>query len=174
MREFIARVSEGESSLSDKVKTFPFKKIESSFVNTKIKKDGKQQEIAMQRGMLEKLLSLSSSNKTDIIIERALCYSLAPISMPLSNSDGTIQKTSKTALFQVTMNDLKIVEPQSLPGSEDLNLYFTDLAAAIRTIFISNFGTIRQLAWNIVGSVPQQYSTVYIICDTCRDKSIKA
>ena len=77
--------------------------------------------------------------------------------MALSNSDGTIQKTNKSALFQ-----------------EDLNLYFLDLAAAIRTIFMCNFGTIRQLAWNIIGSVPQQYSTVYIVCDTYRDKSIKA
>ena len=33
---------------------------------------------------------------------------------------------------------------QSLPGSEDLNLYFLDLVAAIRTVFMSNFGASSQ------------------------------
>ena len=60
----------------------------------KIAKGGKEKKISMQRDILGKLVSISSTNKSVIDIEGALSYPLAPISMPLSNSDGIIRKYS--------------------------------------------------------------------------------
>ena len=36
-----------------------------------------------------------------------------------------------------------------------------------------NDGTVRDFAWRIFKSIPQQYSTIFLACDSYEDHSIK-
>ena len=39
---------------------------------------------------------------------------------------------------------------------------------------MKNCGSVRRLVWKILGSIPNQYNTVYIVCDTYKISSIKS
>ena len=71
------------------------------------------------------------------------------------------------------MHDLTVIKQQDLPSAEKLSTYFLDLAAEIQ-LQVKNCDSIRQLAWKILGSIPNQYKTVYIVCDTYKINSIKS
>ena len=117
-------------------------------------------------------MAYSSKHESGINLERALTFPLAPVSIPLSTADGAIRKTSKSKLYDASMNDLKTLCKEDFPRKENLKTYFLDLAAAIRSL-VGAFGTIREMAAKIVASVPRQYTTIYIVCDTYSRKSIK-
>ena len=106
-----------------------------------------------------------SRHESGINLERALTFPLAPVSIPLSTADGAIRKTATSKLYDASMNDLKILCKEDFPSKENLKTYFLDLAAAIRSL-VGAFGTIREMAGKIVASVPRQYATIYIVCDT--------
>ena len=135
-----------------------------------MKKEG---EVRVQRDILCKLVSLSNSNKAAIDLEAALNFPLAPVCLPLSKCDGTIRKTVKSKLYQAAMSDWTIVNPDDLPLPSKLYTYFLDLAASIR-VHLKECEIIRQLAWKLLPSIPCQYKTVYIACDTYRTNSIKS
>eukprot|EP00112_Aurelia_sp_Birch-Aquarium-sp1_P008791 Seg1979.1 transcript_id=Seg1979.1/GoldUCD/mRNA.D3Y31 product="hypothetical protein" protein_id=Seg1979.1/GoldUCD/D3Y31 len=59
-----------------------------------------------------------------------------------------------------------------LPPPEKVQIYLLDLAAAIRSI-VGQVATIRDLASKIMASIPKQYQTIYVVCDTYRINSIK-
>ena len=75
--------------------------------------------------------------------------------------------------IQAAMDDLQVIDEQDLPDADSLNTYFLDLAALIRSLLNDN-KTIRQLTWKTLHSIPKQYSTIYVACDTYREQSIKA
>ena len=145
---------------------------EESAVKAKISRCGKQAEVRIQRDILGRLVSLSSQHEAPLDIEAAMTYPLAPISLTLCNSDGSIRKANKSSLYQAAMTELSILSPEDLPPKEDLSTYFLDLAATIRTQ-LKECETIKQLAWRIVSSVPQQFQTIFIVCDTYLSNSIK-
>ena len=175
MKDFINRITvkENKDKFSDTIKRFRLKTIQDSFVKAKVSKNGKEGEVRVQRDILCKLVSLSNSNKSAIDLEAALNFPLAPVCLPLSNCDGTIRKTVKSKLYQAAMSDLTIVNPDDLPPPSELYTYFLDLAASIR-VHLKGCETIRQLAWKLLSSIPCQYKTVYIACDTYRTNSIKS
>ena len=73
------------------------------------------------------------------------------------------------------MNELVIVHEQLLPDSYLLNTYFLDLIAVIRTIGSDcNRKSIRDLAWYVIKSIPRQFTTIYLVCDTYCENSIKS
>ena len=67
---------------------------------------------------------------------------------------------------------LPTVDKTNLPGHDVMNTYFLDLASVARRQ-LKNFFTIRQLTWHIFHSIPNQFSSIYFICDTCQQKSVK-
>ena len=72
------------------------------------------------------------------------------------------------------MNELVIVHEQPLPDSSLLNTYFLDLITFIRTIGSDcNRKSIRGLAWYVIKSIPLQFTTIYLVCDTYCENSIK-
>ena len=107
------------------------KTFHNSFVEVKVSKNGKQQEIQVQSNILAKLVHLSSFTKSAINLEKAMCFPLAPVSLPLSHYDGTIRKTVKSKIFDATMHDLTVIKPEDLPSTEELSVYFLDLGAEI-------------------------------------------
>eukprot|EP00112_Aurelia_sp_Birch-Aquarium-sp1_P017476 Seg4056.1 transcript_id=Seg4056.1/GoldUCD/mRNA.D3Y31 product="hypothetical protein" protein_id=Seg4056.1/GoldUCD/D3Y31 len=137
-----------------------------------VKKDGKERELAFRRDILGVLVARSYQYNSGIDIDAVLCYPLAPASIPLCTPDGSMRKTLKSKLFTAAMNDLHVVTKDNLPGPDKLNTYFLDVAAAVRSI-IGKPDTIRELAMRILDTVPSQWKTVYMACDTYEEDSIK-
>ena len=174
MNDFVQRLyKDGSSkSLTDTIRKFPLKNCEEKSLKAKVSRNGNQKEIRIQRDILGKLVSLSNKHKSPIDSDEALSYPLAPISLPLCNADGSISKTNKSSLFKAAMNDLIILNTEDLPPEQELSTYFLDLAAAIRSQ-AKDCVTINQLAWRLINSVPSQYRTIFIVCDTYIQNSIK-
>ena len=118
------------------------------------------------------LVAYSNKHETGVDLERALCFPLAPISIPLSTADGVIRKTVKSKLYEAAMSDLKILTHDELPPAAKMRTYLLDLAAAIRSL-VGTPSTRRELASRIMSTVPYQYTTIIIVCDTYHDNSIK-
>ena len=118
------------------------KTFHNSFVEAKVSKNGKQQEIQVQSNILAKLVHLSSFTKSAINLEKVMCFLLAPVSLPLSHYVGTIRKTVKLKLFDAAMHDLTVTKPEDLPYAEELSVYFLDLATKIR-LHVKNCDSIR-------------------------------
>ena len=137
-----------------------------------IKKDGKVKELTFQRDILGILVAHSYQYNSGIDIDSALCYPLAPVSVPLSTPDGSIRQTVKSKLFKAAMSDLSVVTDEDLPGPDRLRTYFLDLAAAVRTI-VGKPETVSELAERILVMVPRQYKDTHIACDTYEENSIK-
>ena len=175
MGDFINHLilNEGTKSFSGKIKKSQLKTFHDSFVKAKVSKNGQQQEIQVQSNILANLVHLSSFKNSAINLEKAMCLPLAPVSLPLSHYDGTIRKTVKSKLFHAAMHDVTVIKPEDLPSAEELSVYFLDLAAEIR-LHVKNCDSIRWLAQKILGSIPNQYNTVYIVCDTYKIGSIKS
>ena len=72
----------------------------------------------------------------------------------------------------MALADLAVLTPDEMPPPSHLTFYFLDLAAAIRSI-VGKVETIRDLAWKIISSIPAQFTTIFIVCDTYEDNSIK-
>ena len=70
------------------------------------------------------------------------------------------------------MAKLVILNPEDLQSKEELCTYFLDLAAAIRSQ-LKDCEMIMQLAWRIFSSVPKQFGTAFIVCNTFLCNSIK-
>jgi len=174
MKQFISRmhVDGCKESFADTIRKYPLKNFEESTVKVKLSKSGVQNEVKMQRDILSRLISLSSRYKAPLDIEAAMAYPLAPVSLALCNADETIRKTKKSSLYEAAMAELVILDPEDLPPKEELSTYFLYLAAAIRTQ-LKDCETIKQLAWRIFSSVPKQFDTVFIVCDTYLSNSIK-
>ena len=147
MGDFINRLifNEGTKSFSDKIKE-SVENVHGSFVKAKVSKNGKQQEIQVQSNILAKLVHLSLFTKSAINLEKAMCFPLAPVSLPLSHYDGTIcRRTISIFSWSCSWN----------------------------TTSRKKFWFFRWLAQKILGSIPNQYNTVYIVCDTYKISSIK-
>ena len=97
---------------------------------------------------------------------------MAPISLLLCNADRSIRKTNKSSLFKAAMSNLTILNTEDLPPEQELWTCFFDLAAAIRTQ-AKDCVTINQFAWRVINSVPSQYRTIFIVCNTYIQNSIK-
>ena len=122
MGDFINRLilSEETKSFSGKIKNSQLKTFQNSFVKAKVSKNGKQQEIQIQSNVLAKLVHLSSFTKSAINLEKAICFPLAPVSLPLSHYDGTIRKTVNSKLFDAAMHDRAVIKKEDLPSAEKL------------------------------------------------------
>ena len=113
-------LNEGTKIFSDKIKKSQLKTFQDSFVKAKVSKNGKQQEIQIQSNVLAKLVHLSSFTKSAINLEKAICFPLAPVSLPLSHYDGTIRKTVNSKLFDAAMHDRAVIKKEDLPSAEKL------------------------------------------------------
>ena len=174
MAEFQDRISK-ESSETDffsPIKREPLKTFRNSAVKTKLKSQGKTKELTFQRDILGTLVAYSNKHETGVDLERVLCFPLAPISVPLSTADGAIRKTIKSKLYEAAMLDLKIVSHDELPSAAKMKTYLLDLAASIRSL-VGIASTIRELASLIMSTVPAQYTSIFIVCDTYQEDSIK-
>ena len=178
MSEFQERISTtSESRPAEREFFSPNKKgklstFTNSAVKAKLKSETKTKELTFQRDILGMLVAFSSKHEAGIDLEKMLCFPLAPVSIPLSTPDGAIRKTVKSKLYEASMADLTIVNYDELPPALKMKTYLLDLTAAIRTLTATG-STIREMANRIMASIPSQYTTIFIVCDTYKDNSIK-
>ena len=134
-------------------------------------KDGKSKAIANQRDILGILVSQSYVNKTGVDMEKVLTYPLVSIS--LCTPGGSNRKTAKSKLYDAAMEDeVTIIDSNNLTGIPNLENYFLDVVVFMR-IMTNTSGSIRDLAWKVVNSIPVQYQKIYLLCDTYKEGSIK-
>ena len=138
-----------------------------------VKKDRAEKQIAYQRDILGRLITLSHQTKLAINIEKAITYPLSNNPPALTLPDGSPRKSVKSKLFDAALSDLPIVNMSRIPGKEILHVYFLDLIAMIRIIPKSN-ESIRAFTWKILQYVPKQCDTIYLVCDSYKPKSIKS
>ena len=141
-------------------------------MKVKLSKSGVQNEVKLLRDILSTFISLNIHHKAPLDIKAAMAYPLAPVSLALCNANGSIRKTKKSSLYKAAMAELVMLNLEDLPPKEELPTYFLDLTAAIRSQ-LKDCETIKQLAWRILSSIPKQYDTVFIVCDTYLSNSIK-
>ena len=82
------------------------------------------------------------------------------------------RKTVKSKLYDAAMSELLIINENTLQNISNLQTYYLDPAAAIRTL-TGTIGTIREVAWKILYMVLKQFKNIYLVCDTYKEGSIK-
>ena len=174
LHEFEERMSSSESTKKffDPIRKCKPITFTDSSRKSKVNIGGKCKEVMFQRDILGKLVALSHQRKTAVDLHSCLIYPLAPVSLPLSTPDGAIRKTVKSKFFLAAMSDLTILNFEDLPPAKRMQIYFLDLAAAIRCI-VEKVTTIRDLATKIMTTIPKQYKIIYLLCDTYKKNSIK-
>ena len=101
-----------------------------------------------------------------------MAYPLANYPPALCVPGGAPRKCVKSKLYGAALKDLYLYDVKQLSGKETLHTYFLDVIALMR-VLPRNDGTVRDFAWRIFKSIPQQYSTIFLACDSYEDHSIK-
>ena len=104
-----------------------------------------------------------------------MSHPLAPAPWLLCTADGAKCKNVKSNLHDASMSELAFVPEPFLPKSDVLQTYFLDLIACMRIISLDSTNrSIRSLAWQVVRSIPCQFTSIFLVWDTYCVKSIKA
>ena len=132
----------------------------------------RSKEITAQRDILGPLAAKWQQYDATININKALSFPLAPVPLAMATCDGMRRKMAKSKLYSgalkfLTDNDTEL--PQVHWSSK---VYILDLAAIIGSVSKVP-DTFRDLALQMLCDIPKHYSTIYIACDTYKDRSIK-
>ena len=155
--------------LFDPIKQAKWIDFSSNSLKAKIKLNGKIQDVVVQRNMLGALVANSHAGKSPVDLDRDLCYPLVPVSPSLASSDGSRRKTNKFKFYNVLDHALKEASNRSFPTESKMYCIY-DLAAALR-VTAKTPSTFEDLALKLLNSIDQK--VIYIVCDTCRGKTIK-
>ena len=148
--------------------------LENANVTITMQKKGKQKEAICQGVRLGLLVSTSYTTKKPAVIEKAMSLPLAPVPLSLGTADGAKRKTVKSKLYGASMSELAIVPEPLLPKVYLLQTYFLDLNAFARTKSLDSINrSIRSLAWQVMNSIPRQFTSIFLVCDTYCVNSIK-
>ena len=155
----------------------PIKKFKICHCETKtkvtVKKNKQEKQIASYRDILGRLLTVTHKTKVAVNLEKAITYPLSPSPPSLTFPDGSPRKSIKSKLFDAALSNITTVSSNELPSKQILHVYFIDLIAMIRIIPKSN-ETIRSFTWKLLSTIPKQYDTIFLVCDSYKTNSIKA
>ena len=172
LETFLLRLNQhGSASFFDpiarnKPKTFLDEKLK-----LKVKDASSKSEITVHRDVLGTLLAISNKCKKTVDIDKALKYPLSPVSAPLATCDGSIRKNAKSALLKSALSSLEEIDDNAIPSECDV--YMIDLVAYVRTA-IARCRTIRDIATELMKSIPHQFTTTYVLADNYEPNSIKS
>ena len=110
----------------------------------------------------EKKAKLKNVAKEEVRIEKDVLGTLR-------TADGNRRKTKKSDLFSV-LDDMEI---DINDAHEKCKTYMVGLAAYVRSV-IKQCTTVRDIADKLLASIPSRYDTVYVVCDTYLEGSIKS
>ena len=137
-----------------------------------IQKDAKEKQITAEIYILRMLMSILYKTKAAVNLEASLVHPLANHPPALFVSGVAPRKCVKSKLYNAALKDLYLTDRKQLPGKETLHKYFLDVIALMRLMPLNN-GTLRDFVWRILKSIAQQYSTLFLACDSYKDNSIK-
>ena len=86
--------------LHDPIKKSPWIDFTSNSKISKVKVNGKIQDVKVQRDVLGALVAASHDGKCQVDIN-VLSYPLSPVSLPLASADGKQRKTNKAKLYDM-------------------------------------------------------------------------
>ena len=132
-------------------------------------KNAAEGEARIEKDVLGTLLAEGNKTGTVIDTDKALKYLFSPVCAPLCNPDGSRRKTKKSDLFSV-LDDMEI---DISDAHEKRKTYMVDLATYVRSV-IKNCTTVWDIADKLLASIPSRYDTVYVVCDTYLEGSIKS
>ena len=154
------------------IEKIPLKCFQFCVDKVKVKKGDKEKQIAAQRDVFGMLLSTSHKTKSGVDLEASLIYPLANHPPALCVPGGIARKYVKSKLFDAALKDLGLIDIKQLPGKEILHTYFLDVIALMRVLPRNN-KTVKEFAGRILKSITQQYSIIFLVCDSYKDHSIK-
>ena len=168
------RLESTKTKFHDSLKRIKISLFSDSSKKVEIHSKGKPKIIETNRDILGKLLATSAKHERVIDLKKALGYPLTPVPLSLSNADGTIQKTQKSELMKILIQNSStdyMDVNNIIPGKEYVVAYNVDLMALVQT-FTSFPETFEELALKIVAAIPKEYKRVDIVADSYQ-KSIK-
>lgn len=152
-----------------KVKTFESttKKVQVKAVNDKLVTVGADRELF---GRL-----LIAANVRQINLKEVLCYKLSPVSFSLAHQDGSLRKTTKSALAAVIEAKVNVC-PQLQPFPRDtINLIDgMALVQVMKSAGSSTFGKLASKYFKAITTTLANCKEVHIVFDQYWDASIKA
>ena len=124
------------------------------------------------RTIISRLLIVSQSRK--INLREILCYSLSPVSFPLSTSDGTLAKTNKSSLLHAIEAQVGLCRVDDIPSNATLIIDGMALIQALHNI-PSTFGELANAIFDQVIKLALKYqcSRVDFVTDRYPVNSIK-
>ena len=139
--------------------------------STKIKKNGKETSIEVNRNIIGKLLALSMKTGKQIDFEAALSFPLTQIPLSLANADGSRRTTQKSKLVEVLRSYTE--DSRDQVDLADADTFIVDFIAQVRILTKEVPETYEHLALKILNSIPKGYTRVDIVSDTYREISIR-
>ena len=129
---------------------------------------GKTRDLSVQRDILGVLMAESYKENTFIDIDKALCFSLAPVLLLFVTSDGRRSKSAKSKLLDAALSSVIAGDDKV----DNVTCYIVDLVAAIWCLNKVP-DTFRELAFRLCQDLPRKYNIFYVACDCYSERSIK-
>ena len=135
-----------------------------------VKVDNKVQTLEVNRNIISTLLAVSAKKQQVIDFESALKF---PVPLNIANADGSRRITLKSKLTEIIMKRTTLLNQQTeMPVRQGVAAYIVDFVAKTR-IHRNLPNTYKDLAIQIIQSIPTGYKEVHIIADTYHSDSIK-
>ena len=130
MKKLKDRLCESKKNLFYPITKAVWQSFEKMQMKTKVKVNGKSKDISIQRYILGLIVAASNKEKSDVDIEKALTYPLAPVSLPLAFADGAWGKAAKGKILEnLPSLDNREINIENLATSQ--KVYILDLVASI-------------------------------------------
>ena len=152
-----------------KVKTFESttRKVQVEAVNDKLVTVGADRELF---GRL-----LIAANVRQINLKEVLCYELSPVPFSLAHQDGSLRKTTKSALAAIIEAKVNVC-PRLQPFAGD-TIYLIDgmaLVQVLKSAGSSTFGELASKYFKVITTSLAKCKEVHIVFDQYWDASIKS
>ena len=118
------------------------------------------------------LISTSYKTKSTVSLEASLVYPLVNYPPALCVPGGAQNKCIKSKLYDTALKYFYLTDGKLLPVKETLDTYFLDVIVLMQVLPRNN-GTVTDIARRILKIIPQQYSTIFLACDSHSDNSIE-
>ena len=131
--EFItSRLHTAETPFHSPIPRKKLQLFKSSSINIQKPTESKIKTVSLNRNMIGKLLSLSTTFGKPIDLKEALCFPLSPIPLSIANSDGSRRITQKSKLSDIITSSYNPSFLTTHPAKKNTS-YIIDLIAHVRT-----------------------------------------
>ena len=172
------RLNSSETLFWDAIPSLKIKTFESLSQRTKVKThNDKMFTIAADRDLFTRLTI--SAKSRDINLKEVLSYELSTVPHSLAHADGTLSKTTKSALLTELEKEVDVQPKLPRPTDGATTAYMMDGMASVQMMKnggASTFGELAEKHFNLISASFSQHgcTRVDVVFDQYLQKSIKA